>query len=106
MNETLLAVLGTVVVAAIPLIKAWFKLQTAKLEIQRQAALGAVCEVEAYTEPPADLSNSELHEMARDRIVSRLKASDVPKDVDALIREAVERKKKMPPSIPPPRDRA
>ena len=99
---------------ATTLIWSWVKLQRkelqlreAELEVRRQAALGAVCEVEAECRPSRDLTNEQKHARARERIALRLPNSIRPAaavELDELISEAVDREKSKPTSDPPERD--
>lgn len=98
-----IAVLGPALVAVV---FAWLSASKAKIEAQRQAALGAVVELEAVTGPQIDLDGAQKKAIALVKLAERLPRSmqaDAQK-LDKLVEEAWLSEQVKRTSVAPPAD--
>lgn len=64
--------LSVLLPAAVALAVAWMRARQAKLEAERQAALGAVCEINALTQERQPMGNTQKKLVAMHRMAARL----------------------------------
>lgn len=105
-TSQLAGAIAVLVPALVALAVSWLNTSKARLEAQRQAALGAVVELEAVAAPRVPLDGPQKKELAMERLAERLPASmkaDEQK-LDALIEEAWQGEQRKRTSVSPPDD--
>lgn len=102
-TSQLAGAVAVLVPALVALAVTWINSRKAHLETMRQAALGAVCEVEAATKAPIALDGVQKKELAMERVAARLPGTVKldPAKLDKLVQEAWERERRERTSIAP-----
>ena len=103
-TSQLAGALAVLIPALVALAVSWINTSKARIEAQRQAALGAVVEIEAVTGPQLALDGPQKKEIAMEKLAARLPKSlkaDAAK-LEKLVEEAWEREQKKPTSVSPP----